>query len=69
MPRYEYICKGEGHEFEAKAGFDDAEIPCQGKVQYAVGKFRPCPNMAQRKEIQKVAGVIFSGGGFTRSST
>lgn len=60
MPRYEYECRGgrkgaKKHTFETRAGFNDAEILCP-----------TCGAVAVRKGIQKVAGVIFKGGGFTR---
>lgn len=58
MPLYDYECEGKDgrHEFEARTGFDIREIPCP-----------TCGAVARRKEIQKVAGVIFTGGGWTRS--
>lgn len=56
MPVYDFTCAApEAHTFEARAGFDEKRVTCP-----------ICGEDAVRNGIQRVAGVLFKGGGFTR---
>ena len=54
MPKYDFSCPSCG-TFERHAGYDDATIPCD------------CGRSAKRHEVYLEQGVIFKGGGFTKS--
>src|SRR3990167_2138669 len=54
MPKYDFSCPSCG-TFERYAGYDDATIPCD------------CGGSARRHEVYRDQGVIFRGGGFTKS--
>ena len=73
MPTYIYTC-ADGHEFEAKRGYDDATIdcPCGVGIPDFPGEDRPvtlhaCGAPATRRAVYAEQGVIFSGVGFTRT--
>ena len=63
MPIYDYRCE-DGHEFEAKRGYEDTEIPCPW---HDTESEACCDKMAYRAEVYHDQGVIFSGTGFTRT--
>jgi len=72
MPVYRYRC-AEGHEFEMKAGYDDAIVFCimpvtvPGAEYYCLTEQPTCQLPAKRQAVYRDQAVIFSGPGWTRS--
>ena len=74
MPRYDFECS-DGHVFEAIAGYDDTELPCQimadGIPDFPGDRraitLHECGLPAKRHAVYRNQGVIFKGEGFTKS--
>jgi len=59
MPIYEYECEKCGYVFEQRKGFGDATL----EDNCLLG----CGGLAKRKEVNKIAGIIFKGEGFYKT--